>query len=187
MYSSPARHSHVAFHYLSTEEVSQSAHALRASEGQLHDANESLFQRLAELQRLNEAARESRRVALNLMEDAIQSRQAFEGLNAELREGEERYRTLVSIIADVPWVTDAAGAFTEPQSAWEAYTGQPQLRPAERSVPPPEYARPDMKSDRNHPLGKEKTLCSISIFGIRFLRTPGFLVPPIFRVSMVRG
>ncbi|HSQ04434.1 MAG TPA: PAS domain-containing protein, partial [Burkholderiales bacterium] len=41
-----------------------------------------------------------------------------------LRESEERFRSLVSVITDVPWVTDATGAFTTPQPAWEAYTGQ---------------------------------------------------------------
>jgi len=41
-----------------------------------------------------------------------------------LRASEQRFRSLVSIIADVLWVTDAAGAFASPQSSWEAYTGQ---------------------------------------------------------------
>jgi PAS domain S-box-containing protein len=42
-----------------------------------------------------------------------------------LRESEQRYRTLVSVVTDVPWRTDASGAFVEPQLAWAAYTGQP--------------------------------------------------------------
>ena len=37
---------------------------------------------------------------------------------------EERYRSLVSIIVDVPWTTDAEGAFVTPQAEWTAYTGQ---------------------------------------------------------------
>jgi PAS domain S-box-containing protein len=41
-----------------------------------------------------------------------------------LRESEERYRSLNTVITDVPWVTDASGAFINSQSAWEAYTGQ---------------------------------------------------------------
>ena len=41
-----------------------------------------------------------------------------------LRESEERFRSLVSVITDVPWTTDAQGAFSTPQPAWEAYTGQ---------------------------------------------------------------
>ena len=44
--------------------------------------------------------------------------------DAALRESEERFRTLVSIITDVPWTTDAAGEFVAPQREWEAYTGQ---------------------------------------------------------------
>jgi PAS domain S-box-containing protein len=42
-----------------------------------------------------------------------------------LRASEERYRSLVSVITDVPWTTDGAGEFTTPQLAWAAYTGQP--------------------------------------------------------------
>jgi PAS domain S-box-containing protein len=43
---------------------------------------------------------------------------------AALRQSEERFRTLVSIITEVPWVMDTSGAFTTPQTVWEAYTGQ---------------------------------------------------------------
>jgi two-component system CheB/CheR fusion protein len=42
----------------------------------------------------------------------------------ELMRGEERFRSLVDVITDIPWLTDASGAFAEPQPAWEAYTGQ---------------------------------------------------------------
>ena len=41
-----------------------------------------------------------------------------------LAHSEERFRSLVSVITDVPWVTDANGAFMAPQSAWSSYTGQ---------------------------------------------------------------
>jgi len=46
--------------------------------------------------------------------------------NAEekLRVSEERFRSLVSVITDVSWVTDAAGTFIAPQPEWQAYTGQ---------------------------------------------------------------
>ena len=90
----------------------------------LGQSHTDLAERMAELQKTNKEARESRRAALNLMEDAVQSRQAIERLNAELRESEERFRSLVSVITDVPWVMDAAGAFATLQPAWEAYTGQ---------------------------------------------------------------
>ena len=97
---------------------------LRTSEERLRYTNTELTQRIAELQKANAEVEGSRRAALNLMEDAVQSRQAVETLNLALRESEERYRSLVSVITDVSWVTDAAGAFIAPQPEWQAYTGQ---------------------------------------------------------------
>lgn len=43
----------------------------------------------------------------------------------DLRRSERRYRSLVEAISTVEWTVDPAGAFIEPQLAWEAYTGQP--------------------------------------------------------------
>lgn len=43
---------------------------------------------------------------------------------AALRESEQRFRSLISVITDIPWVRDATGAFISPQPEWEAYTGQ---------------------------------------------------------------
>lgn len=40
------------------------------------------------------------------------------------RASEERYRSLVSVVTDVPWVKNAEGAFVAPQPAWSKYTGQ---------------------------------------------------------------
>lgn len=37
---------------------------------------------------------------------------------------DDRFRLLVDTMSSVVWVTDAAGAFAEPQAEWEAYTGQ---------------------------------------------------------------
>ncbi len=51
----------------------------------------------------------------------ITQRKQFE---QSLQDSEERYRSLVSVITDVPWTADAAGAFTSHQPAWSAYTGQ---------------------------------------------------------------
>jgi two-component system, cell cycle sensor histidine kinase and response regulator CckA len=102
----------------------QAEQALRESEERLRHTNTELTRRVAELQKANAEVQESRRAALNLMEDAVQSHRATERLNAELRESEERFRSLVSVITDVPWVRDATGAFVTPQTAWEAYTGQ---------------------------------------------------------------
>jgi two-component system, cell cycle sensor histidine kinase and response regulator CckA len=77
--------------------------------------------------------------SVNLMAEALQwrdgeVRHSVELLKQEiavrneaeegLRQSEERFRSLVSVITDVPWVADATGAFGTPQPAWEAYTGQ---------------------------------------------------------------
>jgi PAS domain S-box-containing protein len=61
------------------------------------------------------------RHTVELLEQEIAERNEAE---ETLRQSEERFRSLVSVITDVPWVTDAAGAFVAPQPAWEAYTGQ---------------------------------------------------------------
>jgi PAS domain S-box-containing protein len=42
----------------------------------------------------------------------------------ELRIREERARTLIQLLSDVPWQARADGAFEELQPAWENYTGQ---------------------------------------------------------------
>jgi PAS domain S-box-containing protein len=42
----------------------------------------------------------------------------------QVRESEARYRSLVTVLTDVAWTTDAAGAFVVPQAAWAAFTGQ---------------------------------------------------------------
>lgn len=41
-----------------------------------------------------------------------------------LRVSEQRYRSLVSVLTDVPWSTCPAGQFVSRQPAWEQYTGQ---------------------------------------------------------------
>jgi PAS domain S-box-containing protein len=43
----------------------------------------------------------------------------------ELARREERYRALVMAAASVVWTSDPEGGFSEPQAAWESYTGQP--------------------------------------------------------------
>jgi PAS domain S-box-containing protein len=90
----------------------------------LKQTHSHLAHNILELQEATIRAQDSRRAALNLMEDAVQAREAMQTLNAELLKSEERFRSLVTVITDVPWTTDAEGAFSSPQPAWEGYTGQ---------------------------------------------------------------
>jgi PAS domain S-box-containing protein len=41
-----------------------------------------------------------------------------------VRESADRYRSLVSVIADVPWTADATGQYSVTQPAWAWFTGQ---------------------------------------------------------------
>jgi PAS domain S-box-containing protein len=41
-----------------------------------------------------------------------------------LQHSEERYRSLVSVLTSIVWITDPNGRLVEPQPAWAAYTGQ---------------------------------------------------------------
>jgi PAS domain S-box-containing protein len=57
---------------------------------------------------------------INMLVDISERKRAEE----QVRQSEERFRSLVSVITDVPWVADPSGAFVAPQPAWEVYTGQ---------------------------------------------------------------
>jgi PAS domain S-box-containing protein len=64
---------------------------------------------------------------LHLAEDlARRASVAIDNANLyrELREGEERYRTLVAAAAALVFQTDPQGHFNEPQRDWSTYTGQ---------------------------------------------------------------
>ena len=41
-----------------------------------------------------------------------------------LRASEERYRSLIDATSSIVWITDASGAFVEPQALWQEFTGQ---------------------------------------------------------------
>jgi PAS domain S-box-containing protein len=49
---------------------------------------------------------------------------ALRSAEEQLRQSEERYRSLVSATSAFVWTSDAEGTFSWPQPAWEAYTGQ---------------------------------------------------------------
>lgn len=52
---------------------------------------------------------DQRRAALNLMEDAVESRKAMEGLNQDLRASEDRYRTLFNLGPVAVYSCDSSG------------------------------------------------------------------------------
>lgn len=69
------------------------------------------------------AAQDARRAALNVMEDALQSHQAMETLAEQLRESEERFRTMSDNIAQLAWTCDRLGDVTWYNQRWLDYTG----------------------------------------------------------------
>jgi PAS domain S-box-containing protein len=79
--------------------------ALEQRGGALRQSHTELAHGVVTLQN----ARDSRRAALNLMEDAIRSRQAMERLNAKVLESEERYRTLFDLGPIAVYSCDASG------------------------------------------------------------------------------
>jgi PAS domain S-box-containing protein len=64
----------------------------------LQRSQHDLSERVTTLQTANVEVDDARRAALNVMEDAVQSRQAAQALNVELRASEKRYRTLFESI-----------------------------------------------------------------------------------------
>ena len=57
---------------------------------------------------------------VSVQEDVTALRRAEQGLP----ESEERYRSLVAVSSSIVWAANPQGRFAEPQSPWEAYTGQ---------------------------------------------------------------
>ncbi|MEB3359540.1 MAG: PAS domain S-box protein [Synechococcales bacterium] len=52
------------------------------------------------------------------------SLQQVQAVDLALRQSEERYRSLVSILTSIVWTVDPEGRFIHPQLAWKSYTGQ---------------------------------------------------------------
>jgi PAS domain S-box-containing protein len=89
----------------------------RESEESLRDVNAELNRRLAELEKANLEILDSRRVALNLMEDAIRAKEA-------LRESQERFRHMADNAPVMVWVTEPNGDCTYLSRSWYEFTGQ---------------------------------------------------------------
>ncbi|MGH9685526.1 MAG: PAS domain S-box protein [Candidatus Acidiferrales bacterium] len=94
----------------------------------LEQSQTVLTQQMAEIQKSSEGSRDSRRAALNLMEDAVRSRQDLEKLNIELGESEERYRTLFALSPVAIYTCDASGVVRDfNQRAAELWGRRPNL------------------------------------------------------------
>jgi len=89
----------------------------RESEENIREVNFELSRRLAELEKANVEIRDSRRAALNLMEDAIGAKEA-------LLESEERFRQMADNAPVVVWLTEQDGACTYLSRSWYEFTGQ---------------------------------------------------------------
>jgi PAS domain S-box-containing protein len=77
-----------------------------------------LIQKIKELEKANEEIRNARRAALNLMEDALLSKQA-------LQKSESEFRTIANAAPAIVWISKApSGANTFFNEQWYEYTGQ---------------------------------------------------------------
>jgi PAS domain-containing protein len=54
----------------------------------------------------------------------VQDIDAVKRAELAVREAADRFRSLVSVITDVPWTADPKARFTAAQPAWAWYTGQ---------------------------------------------------------------
>lgn len=99
----------------------------RQAEATLRQAQNALEQRVAErtaeLEAANAYLEESRRAALNLMEDAMAARQEAEQANAELRASEERFRLFMDNSPTIAWIRNARGRYVYVSKTYEAQFG----------------------------------------------------------------
>ncbi|HEX2100285.1 MAG TPA: PAS domain-containing protein, partial [Candidatus Synoicihabitans sp.] len=103
----------------------------------LSEANRELARRVAELEAVRSSVRESRRAALNVLEDAMRSNQVAERLNEELkheineraraesalRASDERMRTIADGVPQIIWANEPDGVATYFNRRWYEYTG----------------------------------------------------------------
>jgi PAS domain S-box-containing protein len=165
--SSPADHqgSKPAMSQNQVDEVNGLLEAAEARGKALAQSQADLSQRLAALHAANAAIRDSRQAALNLMEDAVLSRQAVEALNATLHERERRFRAMVDALPAAIYTTDAEGWLTHFNPAAVELSGR----------------TPDIRTDRWHvawqlyrsdgsPLALEESAMAIALKEGRVLR-----------------
>jgi PAS domain S-box-containing protein len=109
----------------------------RAEMLRITDENANLTHRIADLEKLSASVHESRRAALNVMEDAVRSNKIAETLNtdlkreisvreraeAALRGSEDRLRTLADAVPQIIWANEAEGPACYFNRRWYDYTG----------------------------------------------------------------
>jgi PAS domain S-box-containing protein len=118
-------------------ELTHHLEVARAERLRLSDENAQLTHRIADLEKLSASVHESRRAALNVMEDAVRSNEIAETLNtdlkreisvreraeAALRGSEDRLRTLADAVPQIIWANDADGPASYFNRRWYDYTG----------------------------------------------------------------
>ncbi len=83
-----------------------------------------LAQRMAGLQKNNGTIRDWRRAAVNVIEDAVRSREATESTNSDLRESERRFRQMIDALPAAVYTTDAEGRLTHFNPACVEFSGR---------------------------------------------------------------
>lgn len=96
----------------------ESLEALEHQGDALRQSNAALVERMAELQQAKTEAQDARRAALNVMEDAVRTKEA-------LRDSEARFRMLADNMAQLAWTCEQLGNVTWYNQRWLDYTGLP--------------------------------------------------------------
>jgi len=119
----PVEDGGLSIYFQDTTERKQAEDSARENEKRFRDTNAELAQRLTELQNATLEIQTARRAALNVMEDAVQSRQAMETLNGKLRESEERFAQFMRCLPGLAWIKDPRGRYVYVNDAAEKVFG----------------------------------------------------------------